>query len=78
MIHDLFHRWWNSLAERNGKLKFRSRRDAEEFVRSVANRSGGPNRAMIQMRREYLAIQEKKRFDADSAKSEQRSLESVQ
>lgn len=60
MITEIFTRWWNGLAEDNGKLKFRNRREAEEFVRSIANHSGGPNRAMVAMRREYLAVQKER------------------
>lgn len=71
MITEMFTRWWNRLAEDNGKLKFRNRREAEDFVRSVANHSGGPNRAMIAMRREYLAVQ-KERTNNVAAKPQPR------
>ena len=40
---DNFMRWWNWLAARNGKLKFRNQREAAEFVRKVQNENGGPN-----------------------------------
>lgn len=39
----------------NQRLKFRNSADAVEFVRRVANTSG-PNKAMIGMRKEYVAI----------------------
>lgn len=76
MIIEFFLRWWNSLAEDNGKLKFRNRREAEDFVRSVANHSGGPNSTMIAMRREYLAIQ-KERSSNDAAGSQSRRCVSI-
>lgn len=71
MITEIFTRWWNRLAEDNGKLKFRNRREAEEFVRSIANHSGGPNRAMVAMRREYLAVQ-KERTSTSGAETQPR------
>ena len=39
-----FMRWWNTLALRNGKLKFRTQPEAAEFVRRVQNEKGGPQR----------------------------------
>lgn len=74
---EFFFRWWNGLAEDNGKLKFRNRREAEEFVRSVANNSGGPNSTMIAMRREYLAIQKQRRIN-DATGSQSRRCLSIQ
>lgn len=51
-----FMRWWNSLAKKNGKLKFRNQREAAEFVRRVQNENGGPNEKIIEMRRRYNEI----------------------
>ncbi len=51
-----FMRWWNTLALRNGKLKFRNQREAAEFVRRVQNENGGPNAKIIAMRQKYLEI----------------------
>ena len=59
MSIDTFMAWWNRLAQRNGKVKFRSRREAAEFVRSLANERG-PNAKIIEMRREYEAIRQKR------------------
>lgn len=70
MLSHLFQQWWNSLAHRNGKAKFRSQREAAEFVRRIANESRTPNQAMIEMRREYLEIKAK-REDSKSARPEQ-------
>jgi hypothetical protein len=50
---DHFARWWNNLAQRNGKLKFRTQREAAEFVRHVQNENGGPNAKIIAMRKRY-------------------------
>lgn len=49
----MFMRWWNTLAQRNGKLKFRTQREATEFVRRVHNENGGPNEKIRAMRRRY-------------------------
>lgn len=51
-----FMRWWNALALRNGKLKFRNQREAAEFVRRVQNENGGPNAKIVAMRRRYVEI----------------------
>ena len=48
-----FMRWWNSLALKNGKMKFRNQREAAEFVRRVHNQNGGPNDKIIALRRAY-------------------------
>jgi len=58
-----FTSWWNSLARGNGKVMFRNRREAAEFVRRIAN-EGGPNKAMMDMRAEYEAV---KKAQAGSA-----------
>ena len=51
-----FMRWWNALALRNGKLKFRNQREAAEFVRRVQNENGGPNAKILAMRQRYVEI----------------------
>jgi hypothetical protein len=51
-----FMRWWNSLALRNGKLKFRNQREAAEFVRRVQNENGGPNAKILAMRQRYVEV----------------------
>lgn len=51
-----FMRWWNSLALRNGKLKFRNQREAAEFVRRVQNENGGPNAKILAMRQRYIEV----------------------
>ena len=55
-VNATFTYWWNRLARRNHKLKFRNSREAADFVRRVAN-SSGPNREMVKMREEYVAVQ---------------------
>lgn len=50
---EIFMRWWNSLAQTNGKLKFRTQREAAEFVRRVHNENGGPNAKLVAMRQNY-------------------------
>jgi hypothetical protein len=50
---ETFMTWWNSLARRNGKLKFKTQREAAEFVRRVQNENGGPNAKIVEMRRRY-------------------------
>jgi hypothetical protein len=51
-----FMRWWNTLALRNGKLKFRNQREAAEFVRRVQNENGGPNAKILAMRQRYVEV----------------------
>lgn len=57
MLIDAFMGWWNSLAKKNGKLKFRNQREAAEFVRRVGNANGGPNEKLMEMRKQYEVIQ---------------------
>jgi hypothetical protein len=52
----MFMRWWNTLALRNGKLKFNNQREAAEFVRRVQNENGGPNAKITAMRQRYIEI----------------------
>ena len=56
-VIDGFMAFWNGQARKNGKLKFRNRREAFEFVRRVKKQSGGPNAKILEMRRNYEAIQ---------------------
>jgi hypothetical protein len=63
-----FMRRWNALALRNGKLKFRTQREAAEFVRRVHNENGGPNPKILAMRQRYVDVNRAKqranpRFD---------------
>jgi hypothetical protein len=51
-----FMRWWNALALRNGKLKFKTQREAAEFVRRVQNENGGPNAKILAMRQRYVDV----------------------
>ena len=53
---EAFMRWWNWLAQKNGKLKFRTQREAAEFVRRVQNENGGPNAKIQAMRERYNQI----------------------
>ena len=53
---EIFIRWWNSLALRNGKLKFKNQREAAEFVRRVQNENGGPNAKILAMRQRYVDV----------------------
>jgi hypothetical protein len=55
-IVENFMKWWNSLAEQNGKLKFRSKEEAAEFVRRVHEKNGGPNEKIRAMRKRYVEI----------------------
>lgn len=55
-VIDTFMRWWNYLAQRNGKLKFRTQREAAEFVRRVQNKHGGPNAKILEMRERYNEV----------------------
>jgi hypothetical protein len=63
-----FMRWWNSLALRNGKLKFRNQREAAEFVRRVQNENGGPNAKILAMRQRYNEVNRAK-SSHDSSRS---------
>jgi hypothetical protein len=60
---ETFMRWWNNLAQRNGKLKFRSQREAADFVRRVQNENGGPNDRILEMRRRYEEVERAKARD---------------
>jgi hypothetical protein len=51
-----FMRWWNWLAQKNGKLKFRTQREAADFVRRVQAENGGPNGKIQAMRERYEEI----------------------
>jgi hypothetical protein len=51
-----FYRWWNWLAQRNGKLKFRNHREAADFVRRVQAENGGPNAKIQDMWERYEKI----------------------
>jgi hypothetical protein len=53
---EAFWRWWNRLAQKNGKLKFRTYREAAEFVRRVQKENGGPNDKILAMRKRYNEI----------------------
>jgi hypothetical protein len=53
---ETFMNWWNALARRNGKLKFRTQREAADFVRMVQNENGGPNAKISAMRQRYEEI----------------------
>lgn len=57
---DTFVAWWNRLANRNQKVKFRNSREAAEFVRRMSNTSR-PNREVLRMREQYVAVQEAKK-----------------
>ena len=67
---EAFMRWWNSLALRNGKLKFRNQREAAEFVRRVQNENGGPNAKIVAMRQRYVEINRAKQ-GSDASRSDQ-------
>lgn len=51
-----FMSWWNRLAQRNGKVKFRTQREAYEFIQRSYKKSGGPNDEIRAMRMEYEQI----------------------
>ena len=55
-VIDAFFGWWNQLASRTDKLKFRNQREAAEFVRRVQNENGGPNERIVEMRNRYQQI----------------------
>lgn len=51
-----FMNWWNRLALRNGKAKFRDEREAFDFIQQTYRNSGGPNAEIRAMRKEYEEI----------------------
>jgi hypothetical protein len=61
-----FMRWWNWLAQRNGKLKFRNQKEAAEFVRKVQNENGGPNAKIQSMWARYEEVR-RARSDIEAA-----------
>ena len=63
---EAFMRWWNWLALRNGKLKFRNQREAAEFVRRVQNENGGPNAKILAMRQRYVDVNRAKQERDDT------------
>lgn len=64
-VIDTFMRWWNFLAEKNGKLKFRTQREAADFVRKVQNENGGPNAKIQAMRKRYEDVNRARARKAD-------------
>lgn len=60
-----FMTYWNRLARRNQKIKFRNSREAAEFVRHLV-RTSEPNREMVKMREQYVAVQEARRRAQES------------
>ncbi|SOH92865.1 hypothetical protein SAMN06273572_101715 [Monaibacterium marinum] len=62
---DNFMSFWNRLANRNQKIKFRNSREAAEFVRSISNKNK-PNQHVMMMRRKYVAIQAERKAAQDS------------
>lgn len=52
--------FWNRLASRNQKIKFRNSREAAEFIRHLA-RTSKPNREVMSMREKYVAVQAERR-----------------
>ena len=50
-----FFSWWNSLATRNGKVKFRNHREAADFIRALG-KAAAPNQEMIEMHKQYEDI----------------------
>jgi len=61
-----FMAWWNSLAKKNGKLEFRTQREAAEFVRRIHNQNGGPNRKILEMRKLYQEAKSGNREHAET------------
>lgn len=55
-VVDQFMNWWNRLARKTGKLKFRNREEAAEFIRKVQMENGGPNDKIRAMREKYESI----------------------
>ena len=55
-VLDAFMRWWNYLAQRNGKLKFRTQQEAADFIRRVQIENGGPNEKITAMRQRYEEV----------------------
>lgn len=55
-VFQTFMRWWNTLAQENGKLKFRTQREAADFIRRIHNENGGPNDKIRGMRERYNEI----------------------
>lgn len=60
--------FWNKLASRNQKIKFRNSREAEDFIRNLA-RTSKPNREVTLMREKYVAIQAERREAQNSEPS---------
>jgi hypothetical protein len=62
-VIEAFMRWWNYLAQHNGKLKFKTQREAAEFVRRAQNENGGPNAKILEMRKRYDEVNRAKATD---------------
>ncbi|MEM7470722.1 MAG: hypothetical protein AAF340_05165 [Pseudomonadota bacterium] len=75
MIIDSFLAFWNGLAKKNGKLKFRNRREAAEFVRRISNQSGGPNAKLVEMRRQYETVQKSRETSAEPQRGRTETLQ---
>lgn len=74
MIIDTFMRWFNFVAEKADKPKFRTQREAIDFVRHVANASGGPNAKILKMRKDYVSVLKEQKARGDSATAETRPV----
>jgi hypothetical protein len=59
--------FWNRLASRNQKIKFRNSREAAEFIRHLARTK--PNREVMNMREKYVAVQAERRAAQQSSES---------
>jgi hypothetical protein len=70
-VIESFMRWWNSLAQRNGKLKFKNQREAAEFVRRVLNEHGGPNAKILEMRKRYEDVNRARATECSTPRPEQ-------
>ena len=70
MIIDTFMRWFNSVAEKADKPKFRTQREAIDFVRHVANASGGPNAKILKMRKDYVSVLKEQKARRDTTTTE--------
>ena len=59
-------RWWNWLAQRNGKAKFRTEREAFDFIQHTYKKSGEPNDEIRAMRKEYEEIRQAPRANREA------------
>jgi hypothetical protein len=73
-IVEHFMRWWNMLAGKNGKQKFRTQKEAFDFIQRSYEESGGPNSKILAMRKRYEEVNSARQAKARSNKGRDQAV----